>query len=401
MYGLDNASGVNVMPKLAPASSATPLWFTEGGAGLAASYPGQDWFNMVQAELLGILTAAGVKPEKGKLTQLADAVKKIVNGAGFQPSGDYLNVGDYGIGGELPPQVTDANDAKKGGIYSPAGEAGVNFYDPYAPMFVMNRNGLYIRQFQITPEGKIAARDIKGKWKVYSDDDELKTRFLGINSTAASAKQLSTKSTIAGQDFYGKGETITITPQGIGALKPGDYGIGTAYPPPETDANNLVINGIYAGAGAGGKNYFDPYAPIFVMTRDNKYICHMQVNLQGRIGTRYGNGAWNTYPTLDEFNAKKSLGEGQRWQDVKGSRSSGVSYTNTTGRTIALSVSTAGAIASSSVQIFVDDVLCSRNEVGGGEGTNFTRHSIGYAIVPPGSSYKVVASSIGLWAELR
>ncbi|MDO7829450.1 hypothetical protein [Providencia huashanensis] len=89
MYGLDNASGVNVMPKLAPVSSATPLWFTEGGAGLAASYPGQDWFNMIQAELLGILTAAGVKPEKGKLTQLAGAIKNIVNSAGFQPSGDY------------------------------------------------------------------------------------------------------------------------------------------------------------------------------------------------------------------------------------------------------------------------------------------------------------------------
>ncbi|MCB4853523.1 hypothetical protein LHV25_00635 [Providencia rettgeri] len=89
MYGLDNASGVNVMPKIAPVSSATPLWFTEGGAGLAASYPGQDWFNMVQAELLGVLSAGGVKPEKGKLTQLADAIKIIVNSADYQPSGDY------------------------------------------------------------------------------------------------------------------------------------------------------------------------------------------------------------------------------------------------------------------------------------------------------------------------
>lgn len=89
MYGLDNASGVNVMPKPAPVSSASPLWFTEGGAGLAASYPGQDWFNMVQAELLNILTAGGIKPEKGKLTQLSEAIKKIVNSADFQPSGNY------------------------------------------------------------------------------------------------------------------------------------------------------------------------------------------------------------------------------------------------------------------------------------------------------------------------
>lgn len=89
MYGLDNASGVNTMPALAPVSSPTPLWFTEGGAGLAASYPGQDWYNMVQAELLGVLTAGGIKPEKGKLNQLTEAIKKIVNSADFQPPGNY------------------------------------------------------------------------------------------------------------------------------------------------------------------------------------------------------------------------------------------------------------------------------------------------------------------------
>ncbi|MEM8109533.1 hypothetical protein Q4S27_10270 [Morganella morganii subsp. sibonii] len=83
MYGLDNASGVNVMPKIAPVGSATPLWFTEGGAGLAASYPGQDWFNMIQAELLNVLTAGGIKPEKGKLNQLAEAIGKIVGSGNY------------------------------------------------------------------------------------------------------------------------------------------------------------------------------------------------------------------------------------------------------------------------------------------------------------------------------
>lgn len=92
MYGLDNASGVNVMPKLAPVSSATPLWFTEGGAGLAASYPGQDWFNMIQAELLNVLTAGGVKPEKGKLNQLSEAIGKIV-GSGNYATKTELNNG--------------------------------------------------------------------------------------------------------------------------------------------------------------------------------------------------------------------------------------------------------------------------------------------------------------------
>ncbi|MDN0007492.1 hypothetical protein QVM88_14255 [Providencia stuartii] len=91
MYGLDNASGVNVMPKLAPVGSATPLWFTEGGAGLAASYPGQDWFNMVQAELLAVLTAGGVKPEKGKLNQLAEAINKIIASGKFVTGTELAN----------------------------------------------------------------------------------------------------------------------------------------------------------------------------------------------------------------------------------------------------------------------------------------------------------------------
>lgn len=32
MYGLDNNSGINVMPAVAPAVSPTPLWFTDGSA---------------------------------------------------------------------------------------------------------------------------------------------------------------------------------------------------------------------------------------------------------------------------------------------------------------------------------------------------------------------------------
>ncbi len=97
MYGLDNASGVNVMPPFAPVGSATPLWFTEGGAGLAASYPGQDWFNMVQAEILNVLTKAGIKPVKGKLTQLSEAISKIVSDANYVTKTDLAN----GLNGKL------------------------------------------------------------------------------------------------------------------------------------------------------------------------------------------------------------------------------------------------------------------------------------------------------------
>ncbi|WP_176551396.1 tail fiber protein, partial [Xenorhabdus cabanillasii] len=78
MFGLDNPSGINVMPAITPKNNSAPLWFTEGGAGLSASYPGQEWFNQVQAELLNVLKEAGVTPDKGRLNQVAAAIRKII-----------------------------------------------------------------------------------------------------------------------------------------------------------------------------------------------------------------------------------------------------------------------------------------------------------------------------------
>ncbi|MEQ1976431.1 hypothetical protein [Xenorhabdus sp. SGI240] len=63
MFGLDNPSGISVMPAITPTNNSTPQWFTEGGAGLSASYPGQEWFNQIQAELLNVLKEAGVTPD--------------------------------------------------------------------------------------------------------------------------------------------------------------------------------------------------------------------------------------------------------------------------------------------------------------------------------------------------
>lgn len=78
MYGLDNNSGVSVMPAIAPKTSPTPLWFTEGGTNQSPSYPGQDWFNQIQAELLNVLVDAAIAPNKADRTQFSTAIKKII-----------------------------------------------------------------------------------------------------------------------------------------------------------------------------------------------------------------------------------------------------------------------------------------------------------------------------------
>lgn len=78
MYFLDNNSGIPTMPPLGAAQSTTPRWFSEGDGSKGISWPGQDWFNIIQSELLNILQDAGVRPDKTKLNQLTLAVKAII-----------------------------------------------------------------------------------------------------------------------------------------------------------------------------------------------------------------------------------------------------------------------------------------------------------------------------------
>ncbi|XWJ90983.1 gp53-like domain-containing protein [Phytobacter ursingii] len=77
MYHVDNSTGVPVMPPVSPVLSALALYFTEGGSGVPPTYPGPDWFNIIQSELLNILAAAGIAPDKATQTQLLAAMKKL------------------------------------------------------------------------------------------------------------------------------------------------------------------------------------------------------------------------------------------------------------------------------------------------------------------------------------
>jgi microcystin-dependent protein len=60
-------------------TAGTPGYFTKGNptSGTPATVPGQDWFNSVQEELIGIIVAAGLTPSKSNSTQLITAIKAI------------------------------------------------------------------------------------------------------------------------------------------------------------------------------------------------------------------------------------------------------------------------------------------------------------------------------------
>lgn len=77
MYHVDNSTGVPVMPQPSPVTSKTELFFTEGGNGVPPTYPGPDWFNAIQSELLNILRAAELEPDKMDTMQILAALKLL------------------------------------------------------------------------------------------------------------------------------------------------------------------------------------------------------------------------------------------------------------------------------------------------------------------------------------
>lgn len=97
MYYIDNNSGSPNMPALSPVQSNTPTWFTEGDKNKGISWIGQDWLNILQAELLNVLSEAGIKPDKGKLNQLTLSIKAIITANAYTQVNNLKEIFDAGI----------------------------------------------------------------------------------------------------------------------------------------------------------------------------------------------------------------------------------------------------------------------------------------------------------------
>jgi hypothetical protein len=118
-------------------------------------------------------------------------------------------------------------------------------------------------------------------------------------------------------------------------------------------------------------------------------------------------GTWATTPsTIQGYGGQalasmSSLGYGQTWQDVSGSRVSGTTYYNTTGKPIMVAVNTSsGASNGQSLTLTVSGINII-NSYFALSSQQFAQNCIG--LVPPGASYSVAVSStsLGNWSELR
>lgn len=128
MFHVDNSTGVPVMPQPSPVTSETELFFTEGGNGVPPTYPGPDWFNVIQSELLNILKAAGIDPDKMDNTQILVALKKLFLSRS-NPFGDIKADGAAAIAAALTN--LGLADAIHGVSCDAAGFSGGDTAQPY------------------------------------------------------------------------------------------------------------------------------------------------------------------------------------------------------------------------------------------------------------------------------
>jgi hypothetical protein len=116
-------------------------------------------------------------------------------------------------------------------------------------------------------------------------------------------------------------------------------------------------------------------------------------------------GVWATAPTLvqgsggNAMTALSSLGYGQTWQNVTGSRSFSTTFYNTTGKPIVVSV-VASCTTSTAMTLVVGGINVSTFQGGNVSAIPGTVQ----AIVPPGVAYSLTVTGVpglSIWSELR
>lgn len=123
--------------------------------------------------------------------------------------------------------------------------------------------------------------------------------------------------------------------------------------------------------------------------------------LKNAITAKQEDAAVTEKAVAEAIEANKGLGLGQTWQNMTTQRKKDIVYTNTTNRAIMINV--AGVINNSSedIQLFIDNVLTQKINIG-------SRSGYVCAVVPAGTTYKVTTSSNSqinpssfVWMELR
>jgi len=90
MFRIDHETAAAALPT--PGSAGTPGYFTGGapGEGVSPTVVTADWANAIQEEIMSVLDAASITPDKADHTQLLAALTALIPG-GIEVSGDHIS----------------------------------------------------------------------------------------------------------------------------------------------------------------------------------------------------------------------------------------------------------------------------------------------------------------------
>lgn len=159
---------------------------------------------------------------------------------------------------------------------------------------------------------------------------------------------------------------------------------------------DLTETGLISTTAEGGAGAADSATTIYSTTARTNVAYRVIGIIRSTQATA---GTWATAPSLIQgaggqaLAAMASLGYGQKWQNVAASRSTGITYYNTTGRPITVSIRSA---VNTTCYLTVNGVIVAWADADVNNRSTIT------AIIPPGASYVQNGEYYaGSWAELR
>lgn len=167
---------------------------------------------------------------------------------------------------------------------------------------------------------------------------------------------------------------------------------------------NLTETGLISTTAEGGAGAADSASTVYSTTARSNVAYRVVGYIESTQATA---GTWATTPsTIQGYGGQalasmSSLGYGQTWQDVSGSRVSGTTYYNTTGKPIMVIVTSSSSSSNGqSLTLTIAGVSVS-NAYFALTTNQFVGNCTG--IVPPGASYSatVASTTLGAWNELR
>jgi hypothetical protein len=206
---------------------------------------------------------------------------------------------------------------------------------------------------------------------------------------------------------------LTLSATGTGTLALGMALTGTGIPTGAGGPSTIYVKALLTGTlGAAASTYSTNTTLAVASTTisgsagigvySTAAVTASPFRVVGYIeSTQATAGTWATAPSTIQgqggqaLAAMSSLGYGQTWQNLTGSRAVNTTYYNTTGRSISASISTVSS-SSQYINLTVNGIV-----VQGSVAQAAASIASVNSIIPPGASYSLSAASIGVWAELR